>query len=1030
MSAIRIYSASAGSGKTFTLVKEYLKILFKNADVNNFYVFRRILAITFTNKATEEMKQRVIGTLKEIAAGEEPDLLTAIRKELPGVDNFSELADKLLIRMLHDFSNFNIQTIDSFFQDIIRSFARELDLPLNFEIELDTNKGLEFAADEVISAIGFDEEVTKWLEAYALSLMNQDKNWNFRQHLLKISREVFDDKIDLTALKKQASSIPGIKDELNKIIRSVQQKASGTATEALEMIARNDIPESAFAKSWLTNMRKVVNDLKGLTIPITKSFRAELCCEKPPYLKASISKYAAEINLLNADGFEDALLRLHDILTIEMGVSLAAKEALFNIYALGVIDKINAQLIRFRAENNLLFIMDAARMIKGFIRLTDMPFLFEKTGSRINYLFIDEFQDTSTLQWENVLPVLHNILSTAQDEMTVMLVGDAKQSIYRWRGGDYQLITGKASASLHPYESETLDLDTNYRSLPEIIQFNDSFFETVKSLSRQFDAGGLNEEIASAYRSVEQAGLTYEHPGHINIHIVPKASEGHWKTAALERLDEQLENLRKAGYSYDEIAILVNRRSEGVEISRHLQRNGIEVLSGETLLLKFDPDVRLLLAGLHYINQPDVSLYYVNLLWHYTRKTGQEDISKSVILSDHKERSLLVKLLPVLKERLSEIRNLPSYQLVELLISELGLDQTENLFIHHFRQLAFEFFKRESAETEDLIEWWEDNKDKAAVNLDEGSGRVHVVTIHKSKGLEFPVVLIPFCEWNIYEKLHETLMWLSDEQLLNGSQLPVRATKGVENSIFGDFVKEEKKYRWVDSLNVLYVAFTRAREALYVTCPEAAPKDILPTTVAQLIGKVMKEWDELEENTYESGRADRPERGHEDEDTPLQTASRKEYKPYGIQLKTGFDTELTRIGKLVHSTMQYYGALNADDAFKKAARSESYSREEIIESKAHVDSILKMEELKNWLKNADETWSEQDIWHDGKLLRPDKIVRLNDRLIIVDFKTGEIDNSYRSKMDLYKKAVQAVFPNDRIEGYILYTEKAELEKVG
>jgi len=1031
MAAINIYSASAGSGKTFTLVKEYLKILFAHAANTNFHAFRYVLAITFTNKATEEMKQRIIGTLKDIAAGQPSVLLDALKKELPDIEDHATLADKLLIRMLHDFSNFNIQTIDSFFQDIIRSFARELDLPLNFEIELDTSKGLEYAADEVIAAIGFDEEVTTWLEAYALSLMKQDKNWNFRQHLLKISREVFDDRIDLAALSEQAAAIPGIKNELNKIIRSVEQQASQSAAEVLQLIEKSDVPEDAFAKAWMTNLRKTANQLRGLTIPVTKTFGERLSGDKPHLLKAAQTNYAAEMNLLEASGYQNAVQQLYKLLIEDMAISLAAKEALFNIYALGVIDKINDKLKQYRAENNLLFIADAARLIQGFIRLSDMPFLFEKTGSRIKYLFIDEFQDTSTLQWENVLPVLHNILSVSGSNMTVMLVGDAKQSIYRWRGGDYQLITGNAAKSLEPFTSETLDLDTNYRSLPGIINFNNTFFETVKSLSAQFGNPGLQEEIETAYRQVEQLSTTSEHQGHVKVQIIPKDPEVHWKITALEQLDEQLRELRAAGYEYHDIAILVNRRNEGVEISRHLQRSGIEVLSGETLLLKFDSDVRLLLAGLYYINQPKTGLYYSNLLWHFARKHQNATVSKSQLLADHKERKLLRQWLPKLHTDLEEICSLPSYQMVELLINELGISGGDNLFVSHFRQLVFEFFKKESPELEDLLSWWEENKDKASVNLEEGSGRVHVVTIHKSKGLEFPVVLIPFCDWKIYQKLHETLMWLSDEQLLDGSQLPVRATSAIENSIFGEAVREEKKFRWIDSLNVMYVAFTRAREVLYINCPEAELKQPVPISVAQLVGSVIGKMNDSEGDVYELGSLQRPAgtTASPSGEEVLSVSADTDYKPFGIQLRAGYESEQTRIGELVHITMQHLGPSGLDAAFQKALRSANYSPDEVNASRKHISSILKIDDLKNWMEKADEIWSEQDIWFKGQLLRPDKILSLKDKLIVIDFKTGDAVDAYNHKMQLYMDAVHDIFPNKKVEGYILYAERSEMIEV-
>jgi ATP-dependent exoDNAse (exonuclease V) beta subunit len=1039
MAAVQIYSASAGSGKTFTLVREYLCILFEKASEGQPTAFRNILAITFTNKATEEMKQRVVSSLKQIADGEDTPMLAAVRDRLPQVSDLSTLADNILRQLLRDFASFNIRTIDSFFQDILRSFARELDLPVNFNIELRRDDALEFAVDELMAQIGSDNDLTDWLRKYAFSRMDEDKGWNFRSQLIDISQELFDEELDLSGLKPTAARITGIRAELQAIIQEWERAISDAAQAILDDIAGRGLPLEAFDRNWRSNIDKARAAYRGEEIRFSATYQRELLGEKSPLTKGKLKEYNLHIDDYHSPVFEENSRRIYRLMTDDIRLYWAAREAVRNIYALGVIHRMNELLVRYRREKDVLFIIDATRLISRFIAIDDMPFLFEKLGNRIEYLFIDEFQDTSRKQWENMLPLLTNVLAASGRPNTIMLVGDAKQSIYRWRGGDSRLITGEAAASVRPFGSEVIRLEKNYRSLPKIVDFNNRFFEAVRTIGGRFGSDQLQEELTLTYGHVAQEVPEREPPGSVEIRLVEKSDAG-WKDASLDRLLQDIDRLQQAGYALEEIAILVKTRREGIAISRHLQHNGIEVLSAETLLLMYDPAVRLVIAAFYYIADPETDLNYTNLLWQYRKYYPEKcgAVSANAVLSDFKERCLIDEWLAELASEAEALSFLSSYQVFERLAAILGINTAENLFVSQFRQLLFDFFRNDSPSTADFLEWWEEHKEDLSISLESGSGRINILTIHKAKGLEFPVVLLPYCSWNIFLNMFKDLLWLSDERIAGGSQLPYPAVKNLEDSIHGQAWERERTGRWMDTVNVLYVAMTRAEEVLWITLPSEKPGDKLPEHASLLICSVLAEWGVSTEQpgtALEEGRLERPARQDEKSTAEAEhVAGTGSFRP-GLEdvaefpLRSAFENAKTRIGTLVHDSLSLAGESSLEEAFLRAKQAKAYHAGETTQAWQHLERIQALPLFDKWLREADQYWNEQELWYKGNILRPDKILELKDSVIIVDYKTGGFEDRHHDQVRLYMSALQELMPAKPVEGYIIYTEDGSLEQV-
>ncbi|MEZ5004563.1 MAG: UvrD-helicase domain-containing protein [Chitinophagales bacterium] len=1040
MQTAQIYIASAGSGKTFTLVKEYLKILFQQAHHGNLHVYRNILAITFTNKATHEMKERIIKELNAIASGKASDQLSVLQNELSFIKDFKPLADKILVALLHDYSNFNVQTIDSFFQNIIRSFARELELPLNFEIILDISEAFEFAVDELIDQIGKDEEITNWLKEFAFSKIDEDKSWNFRKNIIALSKEIFTNSFDLNANGFELSELKVIKSKLYKEINAFETNIKTTAKQALDVLVELQFPMEGFTRSSLPRyLEKVATgDIVTSYTKMSDTLKDMLSGQRSYFSKAFEKSHAAEILQLKNSAFPHYILQLTELLDNNMGRYIANVEIYKNIYTLGVINSINTFIKAYRKEKNALFLIDATKLIKGFIELNNIPFLFEKLAAKTQYLFIDEFQDTSTIQWQNLMPIIEHILGSSASGIHVLMVGDAKQSIYRWRNGDYELLTYKAKASLQKFEVGEQALSTNYRSLPSIIDFNNRFFAATASIAQAADDTGLRTAVDQIYQSLEQMPSKSYATGKVGFEVIVPNDEQTWEEIALEKMLNNITELRQKGYALNDMAILVRKKSHGIEISRYLQDHQIDILSEETLLLQHNDAVKLLLAGLHYMSDPSVDLYYTNFIWQLFQHHHFPNVSQHEIFTDHKSRSLLKQWLPNFDSGKKE--KVAVFDAVEFIIDQTNLDGSQNLFVEHFKQLVFNFFKTESSGIRDFLEYWMLEEDKQSIQLKSGTDKINVLTIHKSKGLEFPVVLIPYCNWDIFERLHENYLWLKDEHIHPTIHFPIRVVSDMSFTHFAEDYLNERKLRWIDSINLMYVAFTRAKEVLYVTTPftKESSSSPIPLSASQFIIAALTRLgasiSSQTDTSFELGSLENllaNDLTEQDKNAngvvPLKRMTTHVQQPV---LKSSFESKEIRVGNLVHLALYYLAANGSYVAFQKAVNEGSYSVEEIELAGEHFEKFTADGSLyMQWVSTATQSWDEQPLYYHGQLYRPDKIFRIDDSYIVVDYKTGVENQQYHSKVRLYVEALQSLGVSEKIKAYILYSESGNLVEV-
>lgn len=1040
MPAVKIYAASAGTGKTFTLVREYLKILFRKAEANNYYAYQQVMAITFTIKATEELKSRIIAFLRNVALGIENDddyMEEAIASTLQPDTNLPQHARKILQFILRDYSNFNIQTIDSLFQDMIRSFARELDLNLNYEIELDPTKGKEYAVKELIAKVGKDKRVTKWLEQYAISRIDNDKGWSFRDQLESFSQELFREDIDLASLAAHGEQMTAVRKQVNHQVKNLISELSEVAQTIWDKMETASLPMDAYLSQWTTHLGHIIDQYaKGpKDFGHSDTFFKMLNEEKDLVKAANAKKYQAEYEQLK-HSIGDDIRRLRDLFEREVPVVIAAKEALNSIYALGVLHLLHQFLNQYKEKRNVMYLSDGLQFISKFITTAEIPFLFEKIGHQIRYLFIDEFQDTSRQQWNNLLPLLRNILSTTEREMAILLVGDAKQSIYRWRGGDSDIITTQAEADLKTFEVETEGMPTNYRSGEHIVTFNNRFFDGCVQISDRLGNEQVQQETQAVYAHMNQTCKdSMKDIGHVTIDLVEKPDsdeEDDWKSLAMDQMLEYIEAARKKGYRPGDMAILIRNKKDGYRISRFLQDNNYDVVSNGSLLLDADDEVRLLMAALYYVGQPSERLLYTNLIWQLKKQRVPEEHMAADLLSDNFEaRNLLTTWLPELANRLNALQEASSYEAFLQIADMLNLSITANSYLTSLQQLLYDFYRKESPQLADFLEFWDEEKEHRAIQSTADPDKIRMLTIHNSKGLEFPIVLMPICEWPFEFSMFKDLKWLSDERIAEGIQLPYRMVSSMNNSIFSHIYEDERNQRWIDSLNLLYVAFTRAIYGLHVIglqySPPKTSKDwLLPKTPSQLFYEIWHQWN-MDGTHYEAGSLpiDKPDDKPATEIASLQTDATSNV-PYS--LKNQFESEETRIGDLVHQAF-YYPDVDGKQALQKARFDLNARPEEKEQALKHMETTLRNPAYTDLTDRAIRSWSEQELIYRGEIIRPDKILELEDAVYVIDYKTGNEAYDHVKQITRYSAAVAELFPQKETRACIVYTDTGVVEEV-
>ena len=1011
-----IYDAAAGSGKTFTLVKEYIKILLK-APTENYYKY--ILAITFTNKAVAEMKTRIIDALilfSEDDFIENPsDMATNIASETGlSLKEIQSKSKKIITHLLHNYSSFSVETIDSFNHRLIRTFARDLKLSGSFEVSLDIDKLLTEAVDLLISKAGENPKTTKVLIDYTLEKTDDDKSWDISKDISKTAKLIFNEN-DTDHIKKlqtkKLDEFLEFKKSLLKKRKTITKKIIAIASETLQLIEESGLEFLDFSSGYLPkHFVKLANG--NFKVNFNTSWIKNID-DKPLYsgktLKNSPNSAATidEITpLLSKNIGETKQFIIEESLL---------KSILKTITPLSVINLVSNEIEAIKEEQNILPISEFNKLINSEIKDQPTPFIYERLGERYRHFFIDEFQDTSKLQWGNMIPLIENAITQQYPDGqkgSLMLVGDAKQSIYRWRGGlPEQFIDLCNAINPFPIKEEVHNLPTNYRSRKEIVTFNNEFFTFVSNYLS-------NKEHQELYKNGNQQKHTNKEGGYVKFEFIDSKNKEESHEIYSEKVLETIQHLLENDYQERDICILTRNRNNGTQIGTFLQENNISVVSSETLLLDNSAVVQFLESCLIlslFPNNEEVKINFLEFLHnHFSVKEEKHSYFTSLL----KEEYFTNYLKETVDFSFSEMHSKSLYDSLEYCIRKFNLNKVSDAYLFGFMDLVFEFEQKPNSSKIAFLEEWELQKEKTSIPMSEQINGVQLMTIHKAKGLEFPIVIFPYADIEIY-RLREPSNWIRLKNKESGFD-EINISTGL-NGIkeFGkegeEIYKKQRETLELDNLNLLYVTLTRAEKQLYIFAKKPTEIKEEIKTYNQYFGEFLKNknlWEE-EKLVYEIGafqKNDSKENQKKEEivqpyyfSSPPEAHSLHVISKDASLWNTDAEKAITS-GTLLHETMEkIIIASDLASVISEINNSFQLNTEEKDTLIYIISSIVQHSELQRFFKSDEKVKVEQKIiTSEGNVLIPDRLNFHEDRSVsIIDYKTGAFSSKHEKQLNAY-----------------------------
>ena len=1046
---IELFSASAGAGKTHRLTGEYIKRLFIGEAQ-----YRHILAVTFTNKATEEMKSRILNELYIIASGRESRFMQELLPLVGGSQQkLRARARVILSQILHDYSLFNVSTIDRFFQSVMRAFARELGKMVSYGVELD-EKSIRLAAiDRIYADLGKQEnaKLLGWMTEFAKEVVAEGEGWNIKDKIADLSSEVNNEGYKL--LQRNAGAAYG---NLNgnevQDLKVRVKKIRALFIKRLKEIGNNGL-------AHMSALGHSPSEYKG-------GFRSPFCrfekMAKGEMQDGDSAKFKAIYNNKsewvsknnNPDDFYSNDLN-NDIkefvdLCDTLPLFKTAEVILQRINQFGILNNIQREIQTICREQNVMLLADTTELLNRVIDGNDTPFIYEKIGTQLNYIMLDEFQDTSRMQWQNFEPLIAEIESRTphKNGFGNVVVGDIKQSIYRWRNSDWQILHNFATGPIGKY-SKSISLDTNWRSLQNIITFNNSFFESAaKELDNKFasNSSGNLTPIAEIYKTIaqqypkEKSSIPAE--GYVEVRIYDKVSKENKVTkvtdAKMRPYQATVEAIKDAlcrGYSYSHITILVRKNTEGAAIAKHLLENNIPVVSSDSMLL----------------------------------------VSSKVIRSLVERLAAIATSAPAPADTDKELRNMPLLQLVQHIIHNELPDaaKADMAYLNAFMDVVLKFTSEEGSNLSLFLKWWSENGTSYSISAPK-SNAVTICTIHKSKGLEAEIIIIPFFTCKLEPEVNG-IIWCSttDPEIGYNQPLPVLYSAKLENTLFKEDYYKEKHNCYIDAINLAYVACTRPRNELYIFADKSSRS--FNNSMASLLAKFVDAPDKVPFVKDSSGidpsqKCDIYKFGVKNQRhdckmpsagagasastpasapvlqadalmllAPIKQTGRNRLAASQSSINEG-DDSIRNKGVILHEIFSFIkNKRDIPDAVKRATllgivNKESFA--DLLTATAPtiedvIAQLISQTDHLHWFDDSAQILNEQEILSgDDTITRPDRVILLPDgkgahKAIVVDYKFGEYDpNStqlkrYHSQVAGYMSSLCKMGFVD-VSGYIWY----------
>lgn len=1054
----KIISASAGSGKTYSLVLKYICDIIERPDR-----YRNILAVTFTNKATEEMKSRIIKEIHLLASNQQSEYL----KNIIAQTHYSEahiraVALQARTKILHDYSRFTVLTIDRFFQRILRAFINELSLDLSYNIELDTTLLLERSADRLIESIAKEEDLKNWLLEFAEDRLNDGSKWDMRRDLSALGSELF--KEGANSRTRPNLSKEQLHSAINTLIandNAILQRIKELANEALAYLESHGLSASDFKggrNSFVTSFaRYAAGELKPPTATLIKATTD---------ISQWYTKSTSDVAIAAASVLMPKLNEIYRLYSENIEKLNTTKLLRENYRSFALLADLHTKFNDICTEENMMVLDKTKEILSKFVDQSNAPFIYEKVGTRYDHYMIDEFQDTSLREWRNIKPLLLEALSS-NPEASVFIVGDIKQSIYRWRGGDWRLLN---SGVINDLGEENTYIDRpklNYRSLDNIVDFNRELIANIVTKDNTY----LNTLLDNALQNNKISQATHTELYNITKHAYVDNNQ----TAAKKSDDkgiaevclfdpnitespfiEAIEDAIARGYRYRDILILVRGSSDGHKVAEALyayknrrftanNEPGFNILTSDSLTIDSSDVAKFIIAVFHLAINPENDIErgvyngFLGLPFH--REFSTEDID--------------------FFRRLAHLSLIESF---EVIVEHYGLytSKADIVYVQAIHEQIQTFAGSHIADIQHYLSWWEERGCSETLSVEMTDDTIEITTIHKAKGLERAVVIIPYCKWNMTPTASlRPIVWAKASSnsgtAADIGDFPVVYGSAMENSAFSEEYYNELVMSHIDGLNLLYVAVTRAANELYMYIPKNLNtnykgSDNISDTTPLIIDAVSKLCDVTKEYSADGNvTCARYSYGSKIEHyTPEQKSSNvksiilNDYPtttpdvviryPSSRYSEEGLipGTEACQNGILLHRMFE--SAITEADLHRTIQRMESeclLSTKDVERLKRNVAKAMQDELVNEWFSDVwDDVHTETGILTEKISRRPDRVMITKDRAVVVDYKFGyKIKDSHKEQVEEYMTLLDDMHLYNKIEGYVWYINLGRVERV-
>lgn len=1064
-----LYKASAGSGKTYTLIKEFLVLCFNNDEK----YYKEILAVTFTNKAANEMKAKILNNLKAIIENEKnaSDMMKDLHHETGlHYEKIREKAKRLFVNIIHNYSDFNISTIDSFVQQVSRSFAKELNLPSQYKVLLDDDELLDEMLQRIDKRIGDDDMFTEILSEFIEFKLDNEENEridspirSFVKKLLKENSYRKGECLNVESLDK--SQYHDIKNYLNNKIYELESSIRDNVRSLEDVIVKYHITEDCYdgkSKGLINILDKIqrLDDIKKVepSSLITQTTRNILL------KKEWIHKKAPKDIIDNLRRDNVNLLEMYETLVKDCNSLYFINILRDDFYLYVLRGKLMEIVKEYIDDTNKVHISEFNKRISDVLGDCSVPFIYERIGARYKHFFIDEFQDTSVLQWFNFLPLVDNSLSFGNKNL---LVGDAKQAIYRFRSGEVEQIIklpeihqrpdnefGKNCETSFSQNWNPKQLKTNYRTKENIVKFNNDFFDYSKDVL-------ANDLYKSVYAdNMRQESIKKDYDGFVRVEVFKMdsfkeegkrtANQTLYKNAVKTSILNQIEELKRKGYNYKDITILVRRSADGSDIAEFLTKSEckIPVVSSDSISLKSSDKVMLIISTLRHFSDENNDVFKLSMKY-YRELCDNPDIYVRDLLE-------VIDNLSVNDVYDVKSNTLSIYDLCARIAKLYGFDMLEDIFLQYFMNVVNDWQNSEHGGLNEFLDYWERKSDSFYVKTSSDIDAVQIMTIHKSKGLEFKIVMYPYAFTQLPDKFKGEEMWLSCRNDFNAIRdIPhidnfiIPVNKKLNNTIFEKYYIEEKEKASFDDFNIMYVAMTRPKDMLFVYTNDSKSKDnnynLLhdylendkdkysmisgnnddDVSYVYEVGEICNNQDEedvADENIIELNENHKVATVNWDDVVKVETepvmlsTSERLYQPqeWGVlvheilsKIKTKDDAQY------VIQPYIYNGCIDERQTELLLRQFEEITSHEKIKD-AYSDECIVRSEM-------------EILTSEGQIIRPDRYAELSDKVILIDYKTGKKDDDYHKQLKTYISSLPKMNVNKKVEAYLVYLGEDKIE---